>query len=212
MHPVKELFYSLLCPPPHYCYLCQEERIIGDDGLCDECRNNLKRPILPAPTEYLDGLTAGVVYTDEFARLLLQFKNKERLDYAPFLSQFIHIPKEWYAELLVPVPLYWKQQYIRTYNQCYVLSEYISSEYGIPICAELLKRTRETSQQKSLSGSERRKNLKGAFEAAPECAGRTIVLIDDVVTTGSTLNECAKTLKKAGARRVYGACIACSIR
>ena len=112
------------------------------------------------------------------------------------------------------MPLHWWRQYQRTYNQSFLLAEYVSSRYGIPICQDLLVRTRYTPQQKKRSGKQRRnnRNLKGAFWAAPECVGRSIVLIDDVVTSGATLSECARTLKKAGAYRVYAACVACSQR
>lgn len=212
MDRTKELLISLAAPPPHRCYLCEAERFLGEDGLCDECRRTLKLAISPAPPEGLDGLSAGLQYCDELSTVFYRFKKKERRDYTPFLAQFISIPAEWNAELLLPVPLHWWREYRRTYNQSFLLSEYVSSRYGIPICQELLRRVRPTPQQKLLGEKQRRRNLKGAFRAAPECRGRSIVLIDDVVTTGSTLSECARTLKKAGAYRVYAACVACTER
>ncbi len=212
MDRAKELLLSLAAPPPHRCYLCEEERLLGEDGLCDDCRRMLKLAISPAPPEGLDGLTAGLQYCDELSTIFFRFKKKERRDYTPFLAQFIAIPEEWHAEMLLPVPLHWFREYRRTYNQSFLLSEYVSSRYGIPICQDLLIRTRSTPQQKLLNEKQRRKNLKGAFRAAPECKGRSIVLIDDVVTTGSTLSECARTLKKAGALHVYAACVACTER
>lgn len=212
MDRVKELLLSLAAPPSHRCYLCEQECVTSEDGLCDDCRRDLKLAISPAPPEGLDGLTAGLQYCDELATVFYRFKNKERRDYTPFLAQFIAIPEAWRAELLLPVPLHWWREYRRTYNQSYLLSEYVSSRYGIPICRELLVRTRPTPQQKLLNEKQRRRNLKSAFRAAPECKGRSIVLIDDVVTTGSTLSECARTLKKAGAYRVYAACVACTER
>ena len=212
MDRVKELLLSLAAPPSHRCYLCERERSLGEDGLCDDCRRTLKLAISPAPPEGLDGLSAGLQYCDELGTIFYRFKKKERRDYTPFLAQFISIPEEWRAEILLPVPLHWFRQYRRTYNQSFLLSEYVSSRYGIPICQDLLIRTRATPQQKLLKQTQRRSNLKGAFRAAPECKGRSIVLIDDVVTTGSTLSECARTLKKAGAYRVYAACVACTER
>ena len=212
MDRTKELLLSLATPPPHRCYLCDEEAALGEDGLCDQCRRMLKLAISPAPPEWLDGLTAGLQYCDELSTVFFRFKKKERREYAPFLAQFISIPEEWKAEMLLPVPLHWLREYRRTYNQSFLLSEYVSSRYGIPICRELLVRSRATPQQKLLNEKQRRRNLKGAFLAAPECKGRSIVLIDDVVTTGSTLSECARTLKKAGAYRVYAACVACTER
>ena len=212
MDRAKELLLSLAAPPIHRCYLCEEECPSAEDGLCDECRRILKLAISPAPPEGLDGLTAGIQYLDELGTVFYRFKRSERREYAPFLAQFISIPEEWQAELLVPVPLHWRRQYLRTYNQCFLLAQYVSSRYGLPICQDLLVRTRSTPQQKELSGKQRRNNLKGAFRAAPECRGRSIVLIDDVITTGSTLSECARTLKKAGAYRVYAACVTCRNR
>ena len=212
MDRTEELLLSLAAPPPHRCYLCEQERLLGEDGLCDECRRELKLAISPAPPVGLDGLTAGLRYSDELGVLFYRIKKKERRDYTPFLAQFISIPEEWRAELLLPVPLHWWREYRRTYNQSFLLSEYVSSRYGIPICQDLLVRTRPTPQQKLLSEKQRRKNLKGAFRAAPECKGRSIVLIDDVVTTGTTLSECARALKKAGALHVYAACVACTER
>ena len=212
MDRTKELLLSLAAPPPHRCYLCESECYTAEDGLCDKCRRILKLAISPTPPEGLDGLSAGLQYCDELGPVFYRFKAKERRDYAPFLAQFISIPEEWHAELLLPVPLHWWRQYCRTYNQSFLLAEYVSSRYGIPICQELLTRIRSTPQQKKLLGKQRLRNLKGAFRAAPECKGRSIVLIDDVVTTGSTLSECAKTLKKCGAYRVYAACVACTNR
>ncbi len=212
MDRTKELLLSLAAPHPHRCYLCEQEDRLGEDGLCDGCRRSLKLAISPAPPEGLDGLSAGLQYSDELGTVFYRFKKKERRDYAPFLAQFITIPEAWRAELLLPVPLHWWREYRRTYNQSFLLAEYVSSRFGIPICRDLLTRIRPTPQQKMLNEKQRRKNLKGAFQAAPECKGRSIVLIDDVITTGSTLSECARTLKKAGAYRVYAACVACTER
>ncbi len=212
MDRTKELLLSLAAPPPHRCYLCDEECVPGADGLCGPCRSALKLAISPAPPEGMDGLTARLHYCDELATVFYRFKKKERRDYAPFLAQFISIPEEWKAELLLPVPLHWLRLSIRAYNQSFLLAEYVSSRYGIPICQPLLVRTRPTPQQKKLDQKQRSENLKGAFRAAPECRGRSIVLIDDVITTGATLSECARTLKKAGALHVYAACVACTER
>lgn len=212
MDRTRELILSLASPPPHRCFLCDRECVMGEDGLCDDCRRILKLAISPAPPEGLDGLTAGIRYCDQLRTPFYRFKDGERRDYTSFFAQFISIPEEWHAELLLPVPLHWLRQYRRTYNQSFLLSEYVSSRYGIPICQDLLVRIRRTPEQKNLLGAKRRNNLKGAFRAASECKGRSIVLIDDVVTSGTTLSECAKALKKAGAYRVYAACVACSDR
>lgn len=212
MDRIKDLLLSLVAPNNHRCYLCDQECPASEDGLCENCRQTMKLAISPAPPAGLDGLTAGLQYSDALSTVFYRFKKKGRTDYTPFLAQFISIPQEWHAEMLQPVPLHWLREYYRTYNQSYLLSQYVSARDGIPICRDLLVRTRPTPQQKLLNEKQRRRNLKGAFQAAPECKGRSIVLIDDVVTTGSTLSECAKALKKAGAHRVYAACVACTER
>ena len=114
MDRTKELLLSLAAPPAHRCYLCEREDVLGEDGLCGECRRKLKLAISPAQPEYLDGLTAGLQYSEELATVFYRFKKKERRDYTPFLAQFISIPEEWQAELLLPVPLHWWRQYRRT--------------------------------------------------------------------------------------------------
>lgn len=212
MTPKRELLLSLVSPPPHYCYLCGEEAELGEEGLCSECRKKVRLAVAPAPPPYLDGLTAGLFYEDAVATAFYRFKAKEHIHLAPFFAQFMSIPPEWHGELLVPVPLHPLKEYFRTYNQSALLCQYLSSFYGIPICEPLLKRTRYTFAQKEKSREDRLKNLKGAFTAAKECKDRVIILVDDVVTTGSTLSECARTLKKAGAKRVYGVCAASVIR
>lgn len=111
--------------------------------------------------------------------------------------------------LITPVPLHKKKQSQRGFNQAELIAKYVSRKLEIP--GELvLERTRETDSQVKLSGEKRRQNLVGAFKInKPDLAiGRTILLVDDVTTTGSTLNECAKVLKTAGAKAVWGVAIA----
>lgn len=113
-----------------------------------------------------------------------------------------NIPKD---ILLIPVPLYKSRQSERGFNQSELLVKYISKKTNIPYKNELIRR-RHTVSQVSLSGAERRENLEGAFTWMNEKSikGKNILLVDDVTTTYSTLNECAKELKSAGAKKIYG--------
>ena len=86
----------------------------------------------------------------------------------------------------------------------------MAERYKIDIRAELLKRVRDTSPQVGMNAKLRAKNLNGAFEASPECAGLPVLLVDDVRTTGATLKECASELKKHGAARVYALTACCT--
>lgn len=198
-----DILYETLFGGMHSCCLCTEEAFIGEDGLCDSCRSQVKLCISPANIEGLDGFYAGLLYTDNISSAIYRYKKREHYYLGSFFAQYMHIPASWHGELLVPVPLHWTTKLLRHFNQSHDLSLYLSSEYGLPVCAPLLKKIKRTRQQKELNAKERSKNLRKAFLAAPEVKGRSIILVDDVCTTGATLSACAKALRKAGAVRVY---------
>lgn len=110
------------------------------------------------------------------------------------------------ADLLIPVPLHWRRLWGRKYNQSALLAYGLAKQSGLVCAPALLQRVQRTKPQMRLDKAERARNVKHAF-AVPEAAraavvGKTIVLVDDVVTTGATANACARTLKKAGAKEV----------
>jgi ComF family protein len=107
-------------------------------------------------------------------------------------------------DAIVPVPLHAARLRERGYNQALELAKPIAREFGIALAPDLLRRTRATSPQSDLDASARRKNLRRAFavETPRSEAPAHIVLLDDVMTTGATLRECARTLKRAGIARV----------
>lgn len=109
-------------------------------------------------------------------------------------------------DLIVPVPLHPARQRERGFNQASVLAELLSAQTSIP-CKPLLKRMRYTTTQTALDRSERMKNLHNAFRLRKnaDVRGLRVLLIDDVLTTGSTLSECARILKRAGATSVHAA-------
>lgn len=196
----------------HRCCLCCREEIVGEDGLCRSCREKMRLCINPTPPPPLDGFIGGLLYDHVVIPTFYRFKNRDQVYLAQFFAQYMYIPPEWRGELLVPVPLHPLRHAIRTYNQSHELALYLSSAYGIPVCAPLLKKVRPTPQQKWLSGDEREKNLRRAFKAAPEAAGRRIILVDDICTSGATLSACARVLKKAGAAKVFAVTAACVMR
>ena len=106
--------------------------------------------------------------------------------------------------LIIPVPLHIKKLRKRGFNQSIILADSIGKKWQIPVNFSLLKRCKFTLTQTGLNKKERQRNIKGAFEVRDKekIAGRNIILIDDVYTTGATLNECAKKLIKAGAQKV----------
>ena len=119
------------------------------------------------------------------------------------------LPATWMPLIwpLVPVPLYWTRRQHRHFNQAAEIARLLGRRFGLPVCPAL-RRVRRTETQTHLTRHQRLANLKGAFEVAR--AGRAlvdqgiggVVLVDDVFTTGATVHECARTLKKAGFQKV----------
>ncbi len=110
-------------------------------------------------------------------------------------------------DYLVPVPLHWTKRLVRGFNQSKTISELLTDFAAVNDC---LVRTRATKKQVGLSPEARRKNVAGAFAIRKdhEIQGKTVCLVDDIKTTGATLNECAAVLKSAGAAKVYAAVLA----
>lgn len=104
-------------------------------------------------------------------------------------------------DCVAPVPLHRRREYERGYNQSLLLAEHIAEDLKIPVCTSL-RRTRSTRQQAMLSASERRRNLKNAFTCEHSVTAKRVLLVDDVLTTGSTAESCAQALIAGGALQV----------
>jgi len=104
------------------------------------------------------------------------------------------------------VPLHWRRLWARRFNQSALLAKAIAAESGIAVAGDTLKRVKATTQQVGLTRAERALNVQGAFAVSAEgkaaVAGRSLVLIDDVLTSGATVDACARALLRAGARNV----------
>lgn len=113
------------------------------------------------------------------------------------------------ADVLIPVPLHRCRERERGYNQSELLARELGTLIGLPVATEVLRRTRDTPPQVSMSGHrERRRNIADAFQCTGELSRQRVLLIDDVVTTGSTMAACAGPLKAAGATSVWGLALA----
>ncbi len=114
------------------------------------------------------------------------------------------------AQVLIPVPLHWWRKWRRGFNQSEALALAIARQLDLPCEPAWLRRVRHTPHQTSLGAAERRANLRGAFRASPtaELKGKTVLLVDDVLTTGSTASEAARALCEAGAAKVVVAVLA----
>jgi len=169
--------------------------------MCGVC---LKNPPL------FETVYAPFLYKHDIKRLLIALKFNQKLTHARLLGNLMRgklveqfALNQRMPDVIVPVPLHPKRQRERGYNQALELVRPLAKRYKIPLNLQLVRRKTATSQQTRLSADERRRNLKGAFVVKEGCrVPHHIVIFDDVITTGATVNELTKSLKRAGAHRV----------
>lgn len=186
--------------PEVFCVQCRtafhNDRPLDEFGRCRACRLGVRG---------FDAAYSFGEYGGGLRKLIHLFKFEGVLALERPLSQWLAValPRDERADVIVPVPLHWRRRWRRGYDQAWHLGRALERRTGIP-CQAALRRPRYTPPQTSLTRVERRDNVRGAFAVArPEAVrGRTVLLVDDVYTTGATLGECAKQLRAAGAKRV----------
>ncbi len=126
------------------------------------------------------------------------------------LGEKIIQENNWQIDYIIPIPLHNLKKLDRGYNQSYYISKGLRKVFNIPIKKNIVKRIKHTQSQTLLNLIEREENMKDAFAVKnnTNLNGKNVLLIDDVITTGATINECGKVLKNAGANKVYAASIA----
>jgi len=173
----------------------------GPDHQCSRC--------LLRPPHFAQARACAVYRHDRSSPLieaLHRFKYARDITLAPVLGEYLaeHCPLAVVHDLIIPVPLDLARLRWRGFNQAAVLARVVAARRRRPLHPMALRRRRTTPPQVGLGEAERRRNMAGAFAVRDRAAvrGRTILLVDDVMTTGATVEECAKTLRRAGARRV----------
>ena len=199
----------------------------GREGLCDSCRQGLPwnespcrrcglplqgdpdrvcGPCLLRPPVF-ERTISPLLYEFPVRELIQQFKFRRNLAagraLAGLFSGHLSNMQAEFPDCLVPVPLHGFRLFRRSFNQAFDLARQIGNELDIPLLDYSLRRTRPTRTQTGLTAGERRKNLRGAFawHGLP-LQGMHVALVDDVMTTGTTVKECTRVLRKSGAERV----------
>ncbi len=196
----------LTCTAGEYCPRCGRDasRYGLVAGACPACQGE---------SLHFDGMARAGVYTDALQRMILAFKNGRseldallgRLADAAFQGSAFYEK----IDLLVPVPLHWTRRLSRGYNQSHLIAKRLTAPTA-RIGTDLVRVRRTKPQPAAATAAARARNVKDAFAVRPDhrFAGKTVCLIDDIKTTGATLNECARTLKEAGVTQVYALVLA----
>ncbi len=210
---LKEVIY----PSQTKCMGCGDETGCEYPFLCSECKEMMKPSNVIAGREEwrkrgIESISFAYYYGRPIRGLIRAFKFQgikilgEYLadDMIRLLESRCHKP----YDLIIPVPLHPARLYERGFNQAEVLAQLISQHTSIPLNTNILRRTRRTKQQAKLSRSKRAKNLKNAISAQGDLTGKRILIVDDVITTGSTICSCAEALKACGAAEIRAISIA----
>lgn len=187
----------------HGCSVCSLPLYTGDASVCGECQ---KQP--PA----FDKVIAGFSFESPVGHFINQFKHRGKLDSVSLMVDTLisRIDSTSWSDssgsdstpdLITSVPLHWSTLLRRGFNQSEIIARLLANKTGLPYRAVVGKRVR-TSKQQALSRRERLNNLRQVFDLCADVAGKHIVVVDDVVTTGATAETLARLLKKVGARRV----------
>lgn len=194
---------------PTRCPVCGEF-IYPEELFCEECSSKICRFTGEFSIPGTDGYTAAFVYDKNISPAVILLKkgicgNADRALALPLAEKLKANGTADSVDLIIPVPMHKRAQRERGYNQAELIAKIIGDELGCPVVTDCVVKIRKTAAQKELDRIHRRTNLKGAFRVVrPELIrGKSVLLIDDICTTGSTLTELAEVLRKNEAKKVF---------
>jgi len=194
---------DLLYPPK--CGLCG---FLGDNAICDACGDSFEKLdnqiVEQDPSFVVNGWARLYVYSGRSGQAVQRLKYSRVTSLAEPMSkrlwEFAERVNLDDADMYLPVPIHWGRRFLRGFNQAELLCDAFPRK---SVRKDVLLRWRATRPQVGLTPEERRKNLEGAFRTTKDLSGQKVVLVDDVLTTGVTIAECAKSLREAGAMEIY---------
>lgn len=197
---------------PLRCVFCGSRTCDTEQYLCAGCDADLPRiesppPPVSSPLEYD---VAPLAYEFPVDAAIKALKFKRRLFYGPALAELLcreceHLPDD--IDAVLPVPLHWRRKWFRGFNQADEIATPIAKHLGVPLVHNV-RRRRATPFQSGLSARERAKNLRDAFVVRGELSWGHVLIIDDVITTGATVRQLAKTILDAGGGKVSALAVA----
>lgn len=205
-----------------WCLSCQDKTVPINGKICEQCGEPLhtqnREMCLRCSTGryYFNQLRSFAIYQDPLKTAIQQFKYQRNLGLAEIFARKmadVVAHTGWHVDLIIPVPLAKSRNWERGYNQSVMLARQLGWIIEKPVNDKVLVRIKETRPQVGLSLAEREINLAGAFKTNKFeiVAGSNLLIVDDVITSGSTMNACAKSLNEAGARSIYGVSLARTI-
>ena len=216
---------------PSECYVCK--KCIDTDGLCEDCISKLEfitKPYCPTcgyPFEFymydndsnlcpscikksfnFDMARSVAIYNEMAKNIILPFKHADRTEFANLIAKLMINNYDSFiksVDIILPIPIHLFRMIKRKYNQSSLIGNIIAKHYSKPIYYNVLNRIKNTASQGHLGIKERKQNLKNAFSIkhSDKIKDKIILLVDDVFTTGTTINECSKILKKYGAKKIF---------
>lgn len=212
---------------PRFCASCNVKLNSSEEIVCDYCFNRLKLASeFLIKTEYLNKFASKKLIKDfhpifvfesgnEIQHIIHSLKYNKQFRIGIYLGKIIanqlnHKFKEWNIELIVPIPLHPLKKAERGYNQSEYIAKGIYISTKIPYSSKVIQRRKFTETQTHLSALERQQNVKDAFKVVNKklIKGKNILLVDDVITTGATISECAKVFLREGAKNIFATSVA----
>lgn len=195
---------------PLRCVFCGTRTIDDERHVCAGCCADLPWGASPPPPPPCTAIVAPLAYEFPLDAAIKALKFKRRLWYGPALAQLVchsldELPGE--IDAVLPVPLHWRRQWWRGFNQAQEIARPVARRLGVPVLGGV-RRVRATRPQSGLQGGERERNVRDAFVAFGPCRAQHVLVVDDVMTTGATLGQVARTVLGAGAARVSALVVA----
>lgn len=196
---------------PRRCVFCGTRTTRNEGSICSGCDDDLPRlDSPPAPGSMLDSLIVPLAYEFPVDAAIRALKFRRRLEYVPAFARLLCEASEALPrgiDAVVPVPLHWRRRWRRGFNQALEIGRPVARHLGVPIVHNVSRR-RATPPQSGLNAAERARNLRDAFLVRGSLPYDHVLIVDDVITTGTTAGQLARALRRAGIRKVSALAIA----